>query len=201
MPENIINKVVYGNRTLIDLTSDTITQADVINGKSFHAADGTIKAGTCTYDVDSSGVTAQQSEVLAGKTFAKSGSVLTGNMVNVGRQTTKITTKAQSVAIAQGYHDGSGTVDIDGTEQAKIVAGNIKNGVQILGVTGSYTGSELIKATTGTATPYTTAQTILPSDVGDFDYFTQFTVAAITYTETENSAGGYTATIGAVAPA
>lgn len=199
MADNVISKVVYGGRTLIDLTSDTVTESDVINSKKFHKADGTIATGTCAYDVDSSEATAAQSEVLSGKTFAKGGSVLTGSMPNKGKQTGTITTKAQSVTIQQGYHDGSGSVSIDSTEQAKIIAGNIRNGVEILGIEGTYTGSELIKATTGSATPSVSSQTVLPSDSGDYDYFTQFTVAAIPYTETENPSGGYTATIAGVA--
>lgn len=201
MAENLINKVVYGNRVLIDLTSDTVTAQDVINSKKFHAADGSIKTGTCDYDVDSSAATATQSEVLSGKTFAKGGSVLTGSMSNIGSQNASITSKSQEVTIQQGYHDGSGKVRIDTTEQAKIISGNIRNGVSILGTVGTYTGSELIKATTIEANAYTTAQTILPSDKGDYDYFTQVVVNAIAYVETQNAAGGYTATIGTVAPA
>lgn len=41
-----INKVIYGNDTLIDLTGDTVTQADVLNSKSFHDASGTLRTGT-----------------------------------------------------------------------------------------------------------------------------------------------------------
>lgn len=199
------NKVVFGNTTVIDLTDATITSSSeankILTGYTAYAADGSKVTGTCAFDVDSSAVTATQAEVLATKTFAKNGSVLTGTMPNRGSQTSTISTKAQSVSIQQGYHDGSGSVSIDSTEQAKIVAGNIKNGVEILGTLGTYTGSELIKATTLSATPYTTAQTILPSSKGDYDYFTQVAIAAITYTEADNAAGGKTITIGAVAPA
>ena len=198
MAENILNKVVYAGRTLIDLSADTVTASDVINAKKFHAADGTVKTGTCAFDVDSSSATAQQAEVLTGKTFAKNGSVLTGSMPNIGAQTGSISTKAQEITISQGYHDGSGKVSIDATEQAKIVAGNIKNGVTVLGVVGTYTGSELIKATAGSATPTSSQQVVLPSDAGDYDYFTQFTVAAIPYVETLTTGftAAYTATIG-----
>lgn len=34
------NKIIYGNETLIDLTSDTATEADVASGKTFHLASG-----------------------------------------------------------------------------------------------------------------------------------------------------------------
>jgi hypothetical protein len=62
-------------------------------------------------------------------------------------------------------------------------------------------GSEDIKATTKTATPYTTSKTYLPTDEGDYNYFSQVTVEAIAYNEIDNAAGGKTATIGTVASA
>lgn len=195
-----VNKVVYGNTTIIDLTDATITgsaEADkILSGYTAYGADGSKVTGTSTFDVDSSEVTATQSDVLSGKTFAKNGSVLTGTMTNVGQQTSFITTKTQSVSISGGYHDGSGSVSIDSTEQAKIIASNIKDGVVLLGVTGTYTG-EGVSAQAKTVTPYTTSQTVLP-DAG-YDYLSQVTVNAIRYVETLNAAGGYTVEIGTVA--
>lgn len=198
MPNQYVNKVVYGNTTLIDLTSDTVTEEKVLSGYSFHKADGSPVTGSCDFDVDSSDCTAVIAEVLSGKTFAKGGSVLTGEMPNVGAQTSTISTKAQSVAISRGYHDGSGSVEIASTEQAKIISGNIKSGVSILGVEGTYTGAEQIKGVVANVTPSTTAQTILPTDLGDYNSITQVNVAAIPYTETDNAAGGKTVTIGGV---
>lgn len=193
------NKIIYGNQILIDMTDATITgstEADkILNGYTAYAADGTKVTGTSNYDVDSSNTTATQSEVLATKTFASHGSVLTGTMPNIGEQDSVITTVAQSVAISQGYHDGSGTVEIDSTEQAKIIASNIRDGVQILGVTGSYSGTA-VPTQTKSATPYTTAQTILP----DAGYnLSQVDISAIYYNESAN-AYGTTVTIGTVAP-
>jgi len=43
-----INKVVYNNNTLIDLTSDTVTEVSVESGKVFHKADGSSATGTAT---------------------------------------------------------------------------------------------------------------------------------------------------------
>ena len=194
---NYINKVIYGNDTLIDLTGDTITASDLASGKTAHDRSGAIITGTNTYDADTSDADAVASEILATKTAYVNGSKVTGSMPNRGSVAGTISTKAGTYSIQNGYHDGSGTVGIDATEQAKIIAENIKDGVQILGVTGTYTG-EGVTAQAKTATPYTTQQTIIP-DSG-YDYLSQVTVNAIAYEETDNSAGGKTATIGTVAP-
>lgn len=192
-----INKVVFGNQTLIDLTADTITPADLQSGVTAHDASGAAITGTSTKDSDTSDATALVGEILSGKTAYARGVELTGTMPNNGAVSGVIATKAQEYSVPQGYHDGSGKVKIDTTEQAKIIDSNIKAGVQILGVTGTYTG-EAISAQTKSATPYTTAQTILP-DSG-YDYLSEVDIAAIAYTETPNAAGGVTATIGTVAP-
>lgn len=43
-----VNKVVYGNSTLIDLSQDTATQADVAQGKYFHLPTGERVQGTAS---------------------------------------------------------------------------------------------------------------------------------------------------------
>lgn len=187
-----INKIIYGGSTLIDLTGDTVTASDVLSGVSFHLPSGQTGTGSCAYDVDSSDCTAVVAEVLTSKTFAKGGSILTGTMPNRGGVTGTISTKAGTYTIANGYHDGSGTVAISSTEQAKIIATNIKSGVSILGVTGSYSG-EGVSAQSKTVSPATSSQTVLP-DSG-YDYLSQVTVNAISYVETDNAAGGKTVTI------
>ena len=187
-----INKVIYGGQTLIDLTGDDVTAADVLTGKLFHLPSGAAGVGACDYDADTSDATATAAEILLNKTAYKNGEKLTGTMPNNGAVSGTISAKAQEYTVPQGYHDGGGKVSIDATEQAKIVAANIKDGIQILGVTGTYTG-EGVTAQAKTATPSTTAQTVLP-DSG-YDYLSQVTVNAIPYTETDNAAGGKTATI------
>jgi len=114
-------------------------------------------------------------------------------MPNRGAISGSISTVDGEYTVQQGYHDGSGKVSIDSTEQAKIIAGNIKSGVEILGVTGTYSG-EAISVQSKTATPAKTAQTVLP-DAG-YDYLSQVTINAIPYVETDNAAGGKTVTIG-----
>ena len=74
--------------------------------------------------------------VLTGKTaFGANGSV-SGGMANNGSTSGTISTKAGTVNIPAGYTSG-GTVKISDTEQAKVIAGNIKSGVTLLGVAGS----------------------------------------------------------------
>ena len=148
MANQYINKVIYGGNTIIDLTSDTVTANDVLKNVTFHLPSGATGTGACEYDVDSSDCTAVIAEVLSGKTFAKGGSVLTGTMTNRGAVTGTITTKAGTYTIPQGYHDGSGSVGISSAEQAKIISTNIRQGITILGVEGSMSGTEDVTAET-----------------------------------------------------
>ena len=197
-----ISKVVYGNTVLIDLTSDTVTENDLVAGITAHGADGEPITGTNTYDSDTTDATATAAEILSGKTAYVNTNKLAGTMPNRGAVNGTISTVTGKYAIQNGYHDGSGEVAIDSTEQAKIIPGNIKSGIEILGIRGNYTGEEEqgnAQLQTKNATPYTTAQTILP-DSG-YDYLSQVNIAAIAYVETQNAAGGKTVTIGTVAPA
>lgn len=189
-----INKVVYGGKTLIDLTGDTVTADKVLEGFTTHDKSGASITGTCTFDVDSSDATVSVAEMLTGKTAYARGTKLTGTMPNNGAVTGKISTKDGAYTIPQGYHDGSGKVSIDATEQAKIIAQNIREGVTILGVEGSMSGSESVKAQAKTVTPSSVQQTILPDD--GYTHLSQVTVEKIPYVESENSAGGTTVTIG-----
>lgn len=187
------NKFVYHGVTKFDLTGDTIEPSDLAVGVTAHDRSGAPITGTNTFDSDTSEDTAAVAEILSGKTAHARGVQLTGTMPNRGAVTGTISTKAGTFTISQGYHDGSGSVGIDATEQAKIIPGNIKAGVEILGETGTYSG-EAISVQTKTVTPSNSQQVVLP-DTG-YDYLSQVTVNAIPYTETDNAAGGYTITIG-----
>ena len=188
-----INKVVYGNQVLIDLTGDTVTADKLLSGFTAHGKDGSPIEGSCTFDVDSQDATAAVAEILAGKTAYARGAMLTGTMPNNGSVSGEISTKDGQYSIPQGYHDGGGKVGIASAEKSKIIPGNIKSGITILGVTGTY-GGESIRTQSKTVTPSTSQQTVQP-DVG-YDYLASVTVAAIPYREAQNSAGGTTVTIG-----
>lgn len=193
------NKVVYGGQVLIDLTDATLGVNDgdkILSSQTAYGKDGEKITGTCTYNADTTDATASAAEILSGETAYGASGKITGSMPNNGGVTGTIDEVDEAYTIPAGYHDGSGTVSIDATEQAKIIAENIKDGVQILGVTGTYTG-EGVTAQTKTATPYTTQQVILP-DTG-YDYLAQVTVEAIYYNEVANQYGT-TVEIGTVAP-
>ena len=192
-----VNQVGLADGTvLIDLTPDTAVAADVKSGRYFHLATGERVQGTNTYDSDTTDADATASEILYGQTAYVNKNKITGEMPNNGAVAGVISTKAGTYTVPAGYHNGLGSVGIDSTEQAKIIATNIKSGVEILGVEGTYSG-EAVSATSVNVTPYLTAQTILPPT--GYDYISQVNVAAITITESDNAAGGKTVTIGAVA--
>ncbi|MBS6475047.1 MAG: hypothetical protein KH354_03585 [Clostridiales bacterium] len=189
-----INKVIYGGNTLIDLTGDTVTADKLLAGYTAHGKDGEAITGTCTFDVDSGDATAAVAEILSGKTAYARGGKLTGAMPNNGAVAGTISTKAGAYTVPQGYHDGGGKVQIDAAEQAKLIADNIREGITILGVEGTMSGTEGANPQAKTVTPTTAKQEILPDE--GYNYLSSVTVNAIPYAESENSAGGTTVTIG-----
>ena len=111
----------------------------VINGVTYPAVpevDIPKSGGGTAKFYDASQTDAAAGNVLSGKVFVGPNGEDTGTMANNGSVSGTISTKAGTVTIQAGYTSG-GTVQIDSTEQAKIIASNIKNGVTILGVAGS----------------------------------------------------------------
>lgn len=193
MPNSNVNKVIYGGRTLIDLTGDTVSPDKLLTGTTAHDKSGAAIEGTCTRDVDSTDATVSEAEILLGKTAYARGAKLAGTMPNRGAIAEKITAKSQEITVPQGYHDGSGKVSIDTVEQSKIIGNNIRQGVTVLGIEGTLEPSSEVTSQAKSVTPKTTQQVILPDE--NIDYLSQVTVAAIPYVESDNSAGGITVTI------
>ena len=189
-----INKVVFNGNTLIDLTSDTVNAASLAYGVTAHDKSGTLITGSNTYDSNTTDADAVAGEILYGKTAYVNKNKLTGQMVNNGATTGSISSVSDEYTIAAGYHDGSGKVSIDSTEQAKIISQNIRSGITILGVEGSMTGTEAVTAESITVTSGATSQTVTPST--GYNYISQVIVNAIPYSTSSNAAGGLTATIG-----
>lgn len=188
------SKFIIGGEVVLDLTLDDVVESTVLSGTKFHKADGTQSTGTCTYDADTSDGTAKAAEILTGKTGYVGGTKVTGTMPNRGAVTGTIAAKDAQYTIPQGYHDGSGKVGIDSTEKAKLIAQNIRQGVTLLGVEGSMSGTEDMNAQSVNVTPTLSAQTVLPD--ASHNCISQVNVAAIPITITENTAGGLTYTIG-----
>lgn len=63
-----INKVIYGGKTLIDLTGDTVSADKLLAGITAHDKSGAPITGSCSFDVDSTDATAAVAEILLGKT-------------------------------------------------------------------------------------------------------------------------------------
>ena len=140
--------------------------------------------------MDTSTATAAIAEVLKGKTFGKGGSMLTGTMV---RSQAQYQPKQENIPCHRGITTDQVRFQLMPLNRQNY-AGNIKQGVTILGVEGTMSGTEGVNAQSKTATPAITAQTILPDAA--YNYLTQVTVNAIPYVETDNAAGGKTVTIG-----
>lgn len=171
------NKIIYGGEVLIDLTGDTVTADKILEGYTAHAGSGAPIEGTCKFDADTSDATALATEILSGATAYVNGKSVTGTMTNNEQFTGSITLKNQSVSIPEGYHDGTGNVGISAVEQNKLVSQNIREGITILGVTGSMSGSESEQQQSKTVTPTKSTQHFTP-DTG-YTCFSDFTVNPI----------------------
>lgn len=112
-----ISKVVFGSTVLIDLTADTVTADKILASYTAHDKAGNAITGTCVYDVNSQDATVQVAEIMLGKTAYARGTKLTGTMPNNGGVSLTISDADDEIAIAQGYHDGSGKVSILSTEK------------------------------------------------------------------------------------
>lgn len=187
-----ISKVIYGGKTLIDLTGDTVVADKVLKGYTAHGADGELVTGTCEYDANTQDATASDAEILDGKIAYVKGTKKTGKMPNRGAVTINITT-LDSEDIVQGYHDGGGKAQIAASEKAKLIKDNIREGITILGVTGEMSGSEDVKAQSKEVTPTKDGFDVLPDD--GYNSLTSVKVNPIPYVESDNSAGGKTVTI------
>lgn len=140
-----VSKINYGPRTVMDLSKDTVTASKLLKGVTAHDKNGdqitgTYEAGTSGGGTDTSDATAVASNILEEKTAYIASGKVTGTMMNRGATAGTISRKTGAYIIPEGYHNGDGSVTIAEAERDKIIPDNIKSGISILGVSGTYTG-------------------------------------------------------------
>ena len=139
----------YGKRRVVDVDQNITlrhplanfgdaTAADVVAGKTFTSAAGLKVTGTheCTGGIDTSDATATAGDILSGKTAYVNGEKITGSIASKSATTYTPGTSDQTIASGQ-YLSGDQTIKGD----SNLLASNIKSGVSIFGVSGSYNGS------------------------------------------------------------
>ena len=84
---------------------------------------------------------------------------------------------------------------IPSLKEAKLIPENIRQGVTILEVEGRMSTTEGANPQAKEVTPTIAEQQVLPDSDQGYNYLSQVTVKPIPYSETENTAGGLTATI------
>lgn len=195
MANQYVNKVIIGSEVKLDLTQDDITPDKLAAGIKAHDKSGAPIVGSSTFDADTSDANAVAAELLKDKTAYVNGVKVTGTMPNNGAKTLNITNKSTPVTIPTGFHDGSGKAQIAADEQAKLIPTNIREGITILGVTGTMSGSEGMKPQAKNVTPTFAQQEVLPDE--GYNCLSSVTVAAIPVTYTDNEQGGQTMKVGA----
>lgn len=183
-----------GTVKISDTEKAKIIPANIKKGVTILGQTGTCEAGTTTSGTDTTDATASASDIRSGKTAYVNGRKLTGTIPNQAAQT--ITPGTTDKTISSGkYLSGTQTIKGD----SKLVASNIKSGISIFGVTGTYTGSSS-GSSSGSGLP----NTIIAGDTPVIANWTGMNITSTTMTDTKISitikrAGTYRFKIPAVA--
>lgn len=193
MANEFNSKITLSDGTvLIDLTQDDVKPEHVDKGINFTDKTGRRQQGTSTKTVDASTATAEAAEVLAGRTFGKGSEMQAGTMSDNSGKNVEISSK-DGTSIPRGFFDGSSVAKLSEEDLAKLVPGNIKEGVEILGVEGEF-GADDISSQSKVVTPTFEKQVINPDE--GYTFLSSVEVEGIKVTRTDNEAGGVTVTIG-----
>lgn len=199
MPNEYINKVVFGSDTLIDLTKDTVDASKLLEGYTAHDKSGATIIGTCDFDSNTMDADASADEILANKKAYVKGTLIKGSMADQSDTRGEITSVSEPYSIPAGYHDGSSTVSISEEDKSYLVEKNIRTGITILGVTGTMTGTEDVKAQEKTVTPLKDQEIAVVPESPDYNYLSKVIVKPVPYTLVDNEEGGQTAMIATAA--
>lgn len=126
MPEN--NKVIYNNQTILDLTGDTVTAANLLVGILAHSAAGEQITGQYV-PLDTSDANATADDILSGKSGYVNGVKVNGNISSQAGGNIYATTSDQTIITAPKYIDSN--LVLKGITQSGLVSTNILRGQTI----------------------------------------------------------------------
>ena len=129
-------------RSILDTSDATATASDIIEGKTAYANGEKVTGTIPTVDQATPSISVTESGLISAFTTQNSGYVRGGTKTTTKRLTTQeaqtITPGTANKTIASGrYLTGTQTIKGD----ANLIAENIKSGVSIFGVAGTYAGS------------------------------------------------------------
>lgn len=121
-----INKVVYGNTTLLDLTNDTVASEKMLQGVTAHAANGSTVTGTIITKT-SSALSASGSVVNVPSGYYAAGA---SKAVGAGSATTPAKTITVTPTISLNSSTGAVSVNVAGSSSITptVSAGYISSG-------------------------------------------------------------------------
>lgn len=159
---NKIPKGYYNGESTVDIDTESfnnITSENIKKGVTILGITGSYSPSNT--GIDTSDATAISSDILTGKTAYANGSKITGTMKNNGVFNVDLAMTGISYTLKEGYYTG-GLVQLASSEKQKLIPENIKSGITLFGVTGSYTGgssggggSQIKTGTTTTTSIYT----------------------------------------------